>query len=78
MKANDLSKFDFVFAGSGHYKVRYTTERGDYYVKLVTDMTIIDATLNAEWAKLEDIKILRDYVKSGTHYSSKGELIEKK
>ncbi|RRC99064.1 hypothetical protein [Prevotella sp. OH937_COT-195] len=43
-RANDLSGFDFRFAGSGHYRVTYTTPtRGDYWVALITDMTLIDA-----------------------------------
>ena len=58
MRANDLSKFTFEFGrwGYGHYLVTYTTNRGDYYKALVTDMSLIDATKNAEHAK---IRILR-------------------
>ena len=76
-RANDLSGFDFRFAGSGHYRVTYTTPtRGDYWVALITDMTLIDATKNAEWTKKKDIQHLREVVKrSGTHYSSTGEKI---
>lgn len=79
MKANDLSGFEFQFKSSGCYRVTYTTpNRGDYWVALVNDMTIIDATLNAEWAKVADIKHLRYIVKrDGTHYSSNGVKIEK-
>lgn len=79
MKANDLSNFTFERKGSGCYRVHYfTPQRGDYWVALVNDMTIIDATLNAEWAKVADIKHLRDVVKrDGTHYSSDGVRIEK-
>ena len=79
MKANDLSNFTFERKGSGCYRVTYTTpQRGDYWVAHVNDMTIIDATLNAEWAKVADIKHLRYIVKrDGTHYSSNGRKIEK-
>ena len=73
MKANDLSKFSFAFAGYGHYNVTYTTGRGDYWRALITDMMSIDRTKNAEWAKVDDIKHLRDLCKrNGTHYHSNG------
>ena len=73
MKANDLSKFSFAFAGYGHYKVTYTTGRGDYWRALITDMMSIDRTKNAECAKVYDIKHLRDLCKrNGTHYHSNG------
>lgn len=74
MKANDLSGFSFQFAGNGHYRVSYTTpQRGDYWVAVINDMTIIDATKNAEWAKRRDIEHLRDLVKfKGIHYSNTG------
>ena len=73
MKANDLSKFSFAFAGYGHYKVTYTTGRGDYWRALITDMMSIDRTKNAEWAKVDDIKHLRDLCKrNGPHYHSNG------
>ena len=74
MKANDLSNFSFLFVGSGHYKVTYKTERGDFWRALITDMTIIDATKNAEWAKVADIKHLRYLCKlKGTHYHANGQ-----
>ncbi len=76
VRANDLSNFTFKFAGSGHYKVIYKTPiRGDYWKALITDMTIIDATKNADWAKVEDIKHLMFLCKRGTHYSKNGEVI---
>lgn len=74
MKANDLSNFSFTFAGYGHYKVTYKTGRGDYWRALITDMTIIDATKNAELAKVADIKHLRYLCKlKGTHYHANGQ-----
>lgn len=77
MKANDLSQFRFIFVGAGHYKVTYTTNRGDYYVALITDMPIIDRTKNAEWARLCDIKQLASICKRiGSHYHSDGRVFE--
>lgn len=74
MKANDLHNFRFEPNGYGCYKVTYYTEnRGDYYTTIISDMTIIDATKNAEWAKVRDIEWLRHVViVKGRHYSSKG------
>lgn len=79
MKANDLSNFGFSKVSSGCYRVTYTTpKRGDYWVAKINDMSLIDATKNAEWAKAADIAHLRDVVKSnGVHYSQFGEEIEK-
>ena len=73
MKANDLSKFSFAYVGYGHYKVTYTTGRGDYWRALINDMMSIDRTKNAEWTKVDDIKHLRNLCKrNGTHYHSNG------
>lgn len=73
MRANDLSKFTFSFRGYGHYLVTYTTDRGDYYKALVTDMPLIDATKNAEHAKICDIKALHSVVvRFGAHYHKDG------
>lgn len=74
MRANDLHNFSFKFRSSGCYRVTYTTEnRGDYWVADINEMPLIDATLNAEWARSKDIEHLRDSVKFyGTHYSSHG------
>ncbi len=77
MKANDLSAFTFRIWSSGCYKVTYETLRGDYWVAYIHDMTLIDATKNAEHAKISDIKALRDAIKyRGTHYHSNGERYE--
>ena len=60
MKANDLSQFSFNFSGYGHYRVVYTTPSMRYmYIATISDMTVIDATKNAECAKLDDILNLR-------------------
>lgn len=77
MKANDLHNFVFEKNGYGCYKVIYRTEkRGDYYIAYIHDMTIIDDTLNAEWAKAKDIKYLRHIVTTnGAHYNQRGERV---
>ena len=74
MKANDLHNFSFEYAGSGCVRVTYSTDnRGDYWSAYIHDMTIIDATKNAEHAKVKDIERLRHLVKHlGGHYSCKG------
>lgn len=74
MKANDLSMFDFELAGYGHYKVTYRTpKRGDYYVAVISDMTLTDATYRADWAKKKDIELLRKKViECGLHYDKNG------
>ena len=60
LHANDLSQFTFTPKSTGSYKVTYTTPSGRYmYSVIINDMTLIDATRNANWAKLEDIKWLR-------------------
>lgn len=72
-KANDLHNFTFRPCSQGAYRVTYTTDiRGDYWVNRIEDMTLIDATRNAEWAKAGDIAALRTLVKQGAHYSRSG------
>jgi hypothetical protein len=44
-----LSNFDFKFSSHGHYKVTYTSPKGKKVVsRVVSDMTLIDATRNAD------------------------------
>lgn len=78
MKANDLHNFKFKLHGSGCYRVTYTTDnRGDYWVANINEMPLIDATLNAEWAKAKDIEHLRYRVKlEGAHYSVHGKRLD--
>lgn len=77
MRANDLSRFSFEFCTWGHYLVTYRTDRGDFYKALVTDMPLIDATKNAEWARLCDIKELRSMIiRNGTHFHKNGTRFE--
>lgn len=74
MKANDLHNFRFEAVSGGCYKVTYTTdERGDYWTACIDEMSIIDKTKNAMWAKTKDIKWLRYLVKKrGAHYDCMG------
>lgn len=72
----NITKLTFKIIGYGHYRVTYTTLRGDYYVATITDMTLIDATKNAENPKSKDIKNLIDAVKRiGTHYSKNNKML---
>lgn len=61
----DLTGFTFSFQGSGHYLVYYTSPvTGKTWRRLVTDMTMIDSTKNAEYPKRKDIEHLKRYVKN--------------
>lgn len=76
MKANDLTGFQFEFAGGGHYKVTYKTPvRGDFWINTITNMPLIDAVLHSDFVKLEDKKTLKRLVKKGCHYNQYGELL---
>lgn len=52
--------FNFQVAGYGHYKVTYTSPAtGKQWSTTISDMTIIDATKNAEEPKLKDLEALK-------------------
>ena len=54
-----LTDFTFIFMGYGHYKVIYTSPKTNkIWANIVTDMTIIDATKNADNLKIKDLKVL--------------------
>jgi len=55
MRHIQLPEFTFVFAGHGLYKVLYTDPRGTVWIAYVNDMTIIDATKNADEPKQKDL-----------------------
>ena len=78
MKSNDLHNFKFIKNGSGSYFVYYFTEkRGDFWRATINDMTIIDATKNAEVARVKDILRLRYLVKLyGSHFGADGRRID--
>lgn len=77
-KSDDLHNFSFRFASYGAYLVTYTTDtRGDYWQARIEDMTLIDATKNADVARVKDIQALYNAVKrNGTHYRYDGTRID--
>lgn len=65
-----LLGFSFKRLAHGHYKVTYQSEHdclcGRIWVRYVSDMPLIDATLHEEHPKRKDVlKLLRE-VKNGT------------
>ena len=60
-----LSDFNFQFAGYGHYKVTFTSPvTGKTWTKTTSDMTLIDATKNADEPKKKDLVSLKRFCKS--------------
>ena len=58
--------FRFEFAGSGHYRVTYTsTVTGKKWTTTTHNMPLIDATKGAEEPKRKDLEELKRLVKSG-------------
>lgn len=57
-----ISDFDFVLAGYGCYRVTYHAKR-KMYCNLITDMTLIDATKNADEPRRKDLEALKRAVK---------------
>lgn len=52
--------FNFQVTGYGHYKVTYTSPAtGKQWSTTISDMTIIDATKNAEEPKKKDLEALK-------------------
>lgn len=66
-KKYPLEGFRFRLVSSGAYKVTYESDYdrkiGRYWSAIITDMTIIDATKNAENPKRKDVERLRYLVK---------------
>lgn len=55
-----LSDFNFQVSGYGHYRVTYTSPAtGKQWSTTVSDMTIIDATRNADEPKRKDLEALK-------------------
>lgn len=71
------SMFDFTFKSYGAYEVRFTFPvRGDYYVGIVKDMTLIDSTKNEEEPLQSALKQLKFYLECrGAHYTKYGDRI---
>ena len=58
--------FRFEFAGSGHYKVTYTSPvTGKKWTTTTHNMPLIDATKGAEEPKRKDLEELKRLVKNG-------------
>lgn len=61
-----LSDFNFLPSGYGHYKVTYTIQAtGRQWSTVINDMTIIDATKNADKPKRKDLEALKWMCKNG-------------
>lgn len=60
-----LSDFNFIQSGYGHYKVTYTSPvTRKQWSTTVSDMTIIDATKNANEPKQKDLEVLKQICKN--------------
>lgn len=65
--AQKISIYDFRFmpCGFGHYDVTYTSPcTGKKWHAVVNDMTLIDATKNAENPKVKDLNYLKRFCKN--------------
>ncbi len=61
-----LSDFNFQVSGYGHYRVTYTSPATwKQWSTTVSDMTIIDATKNADEPKRKDLEVLKRMCKNG-------------
>lgn len=55
-----INDFDFQMSGYGHYRVTYTSPAtGKQWSTTVNDMSLIDATKNAEEPKRKDLEGLK-------------------
>jgi len=60
-----LQDFQFKFTGYGHYLVSYISPKtGKKWNKTISDMTLIDATKNAENPKVKDLNRLKSIIKN--------------
>lgn len=60
-----LSDFNFQFSGYGHYRVTYTSPAtGKQWSTVISDMTLIDATKNADEPKRKDLEALKRLCKN--------------
>lgn len=59
-----ISDFRFEFTGHGHYKVTYTSPvTGKQWIRVTSDMPLIDATKNADEPKQSDLNHLKSFCK---------------
>lgn len=62
----NINDFSFQFIGYGHYRVTYTSPAtGKQWSTTVNDMSLIDATKNAEEPKRKDLEGLKRACKNG-------------
>lgn len=55
-----LSDFNFQFSGYGHYRVSYTSPAtGKQWSTVISDITLIDSTRNADEPKRKDLEALK-------------------
>lgn len=55
-----ISDFEFRVAGYGHYRVTYTSHvTGKQWSTVINDMTLIDATKNADEPKQKNLEALK-------------------
>jgi hypothetical protein len=55
-----ITDFQFIFAGHGHYRVVYTSPKtGKQWNKVTNNMPLIDLTKNEENPKRKDLEILK-------------------
>ena len=73
-----MEDFAFQLKGAGHYKVTYTSPNtGCYWVALITDMTLIDSTKNAETPLRKDLNRLKCVCKRlGKKYNRNGKVLK--
>lgn len=71
------SDFDFRLVNHGIWEVRYITPlRGDYYINLVTDAELIDATMHEDYPKQTALKQLRNATKGYVHRNKDGKALD--
>lgn len=60
-----LSDFNFQLSGYGHYRVTYTSPAtGKQWSTVISDMTLIDVTKNADEPKRKDLEALKRLCKN--------------
>ena len=61
----NISDFDFIFSGYGHYKVIFTSQiTGKKFTTSTNDMMLIDDTKNTDYPKIKDLNELKRLCKS--------------
>ena len=61
----EKSDFNFSYSGFGRYIVTYTSPKTNKkWSKVITDMSIIDATKNEEFPRVKDLEMLKYIIKN--------------